>query len=621
MKKIILTTAIIASNFAVSARELMPGEMIVYQAQNAIHEKAQSKANKAGGTAFVTVGNTNDCDFRLGSTKIQDALDDARLNGTDEVRVAQGTYDENITINDFSVVLKGGYADCAAAVLDNQTLDATTTVIDAVITEPVILVSGSTQRNNVTIDTFQVTGGTFDGFAAGGGITALNSDSSLILNNVWVNNNTGLLGGALSLVSGDTDVTAFNLMIIDNQAQDGGGIYCNGAGGSSIFINGEANNGYGIFNNQATDGDGGGVYLSNGCIFSSFVGNVGGFLDARGIVSNSATGNGGGVYATSGSTVNLNGSQFCFFFCSGYNSEPVNVNLNSAGGNGGGIYATGTDTAVNLFNVFIDNNSANLGGGVLIADNAELLMNSIYPSEGCWSPGSCSQISDNTATATGGAIRVQTGGTADINRVHIQGNRANFGSAFYVINADSSVEGESLLITGNGNNGAGAFDDNNVIRTITDGSVRLGFSTIADNNIPDANEIVDNSSGTVRLLSTIVHEPNPVAIYTASSPTLDTFDCMVVHEDDSLIASGSTFNIIEDDPEFIDRGAGDYHIDPVTSPALDSCDTVVYTPEFNDSDNDERGYDWPGVTNNLGPYDVGYDEQSDLIFANGFEAP
>ena len=38
-------------------------------------------------------------------------------------------------------------------------------------------------------------------------------------------------------------------------------------------------------------------------------------------------------------------------------------------------------------------------------------------------------------------------------------------------------------------------------------------------------------------------------------------------------------------------------------------------------DDDVRGFDDPTATNNLGPYDVGYDESydNDIIFEHGFD--
>ncbi|MCX7552705.1 hypothetical protein OS175_02340 [Marinicella sp. S1101] len=623
MKKLILTAAILSSTTGVLARATSEAEKHAINVQE--NQKAQV-VNK-GGPAFYTVGDTNDCDFRLGTTKIQDALDDALTFGVPEVRVAIGTYQENLTINDYSVTLKGGYADCAAAVADNQTGLPSATVIEAATADPVVLITGNTQRNVITLDTVQLTGGTGQGFAAGGGLTSLNSDASLNLNNVWIDFNTGILGGGISLILGDTDLVAFNLMVASNTADEGGGIYCDGSGTSSVFIDGEANNGYGIFNNQATSGNGGGVALVSGCNFTSYVGTSGGFLDLKGIQGNSATENGGGIYAASGSTVNLNGAQFCFFGCNGYNEEPVLVAGNEAnsddvdGGFGGGIYATGSGTRVNFTNALIVNNDADQGGGMYLADLAEatggivttdLFGNSIE----CWSPGSCNQVNENTALTTGGAFRLDTGATADLNRTHIQGNRANFGTAVYALAADTSFEGEGLLVTGNGDNGADGFSDNNVFRLLSGATINLSWSTVADNNINNDDEIIDNGSSSLRLQSSIVHENNPVNIYDSSSPVVGVFDCMIVHEDTSIV--GTTFGITVDDPEFIDRANGDYHINPNTSPAVDYCDDFN-APEFSDSDGDERGFDWSNISDNFGSFDVGYDEQTDIIFKNGFE--
>jgi hypothetical protein len=69
---------------------------------------------------------------------------------------------------------------------------------------------------------------------------------------------------------------------------------------------------------------------------------------------------------------------------------------------------------------------------------------------------------------------------------------------------------------------------------------------------------------------------------------------------------------------FQNPGVGDYHL-TLASPAVDYCDTVVFTPMENDIDGDDRGRDIVEVPNNLGPFDLGADEFTDIMFASGFE--
>jgi len=55
------------------------------------------------------------------------------------------------------------------------------------------------------------------------------------------------------------------------------------------------------------------------------------------------------------------------------------------------------------------------------------------------------------------------------------------------------------------------------------------------------------------------------------------------------------------------------------SPALDSCDDLVYSPTRPDYDLDSRGFDFTTIPDLLGPFDRGADEVRPL-FAHGFEA-
>jgi len=73
------------------------------------------------------------------------------------------------------------------------------------------------------------------------------------------------------------------------------------------------------------------------------------------------------------------------------------------------------------------------------------------------------------------------------------------------------------------------------------------------------------------------------------------------------------------DPNFVDRANGDYHLNWMTSPAVDYGDTFLASPAFTDIDNEERGFDWSRIPNEVGNFDVGFDEQNDIIFADGFE--
>jgi len=352
-----------------------------------------------GGPSFATVGNDVSCDFRLGTTRIQEAID----SGVDEVRIADDTYVENLTIDDISIVIRGGYDNCADAANNisngnRQTIDGSGNVA------PTVLIIGNTQRNTVTLESLTLTGGEGSGFSPGGGVSAVAADVELNLLQVNLSNNTSNLGGGLAVFAGNTDVILSNPFIVNNSATEGGGIYCDGID-ASILVFDTGDTGSSILLNQATDGDGGGARVTNGCAFTSLSGRAPGGIDFRGMINNSATGHGGAIAASNGARINLFGSVVCGIgICFGSNETSVNLSNNNADsdndqiGFGGGIYATGADTIISLTNPLITANTAQSGGGIAIEDQAELSIISEYFAGTCWNPGSCSQLTNNSQT-------------------------------------------------------------------------------------------------------------------------------------------------------------------------------------------------------------------------------
>lgn len=598
----------------------------------------QSSPVQPQGVLFATVGTTPDCDFNVTSGDlIQDAIDDLSFG---EIRIQTGTYNENLNLTNRDVTIKGGYVSCAAAEVDNMTLNQFS--VDTLITpiqptsNPVITIIGNDEtRNFVTLENLRLSNGVDNFLLTSGGISTFTDELQLTLNHVWIENNEGSFGGGLSILGGNTDVEANNVMFLNNTADQGGGVYCSGENASILIdYHNTQDDRFGFFGNSATDpteGDGGAALVENGCNLLMYTGtdtpSLAATFDVRGMFNNAAVNNGGGLAVRDGGRAGLYGYQFCFIGCNGNQEDPVLLLTNTADsdgdntGRGGGLSVTGAGSEVFIANALIWANSAGNGAGIWVNDNAVLEANSTYDIlfQGfvdCWSPGSCNQITQNEAVNTGGGVLIENGASAEINRTVFTENRANFGTAAYVIDANSVLDSEGVLFAGNGDNANDGFGDNNVIRINTGGTAIMDFTTVADNNIPDANEVIDNSNGTVRLRSSIVHEPNPVVVYRAATAVLEEFDCLVVHNNTNLPFSPG---IVVDDPEFVDRLNGDYHLDEATSPAIDFCDDLLITPDYRDIDNDERPWDWSNQPNFAGPFDLGFDETTDLIFADDFE--
>ncbi len=600
-------------------------------------QKAKSQANEAfKGSGFVTVGSDVACDFDSGNTRIQDAID----AGHTEIRIAEDTYEENVTIDDVDVQLLGGYANCTEAQGGTYNPNSTATTISPLVGsgKPAIMIQGNSQRNNVVLRNLTINRGEDWSFHAGGGVSVLNADAFISMNKVFITQNNGNLGGGVFVFIGDTDINMYNVTIGNNTAlNQGGGIYCDGPNNTIVFDSEDSNSAATILNNSASD-NGGGAYITNGCTFTNYVG-TGPKLDFRGILANSADNNGGGIYASNGARVNLYGTRSCSitfpFTCKGYSTEPVNLSSNSADddndgtGSGGAIFATGSNTEVYVSNGRINLNTAAYGGAVAVDDGAlfqtytSYFASIFFNDDSCWDNGRCNQYTENKASETsgyGGAFFAENGGRINITRTHIEANRADLGTAVYLRDANTELDMEGSYVTGNGSATADGYSDSYPIRVFTDASARIDYTTIADNEATIAS--LGNSGGSLRIYSSIVHDLSGAPALSESSPVASTERCIIVNDMGDV--TNNSYNLV-DDPEFVDRGNNDYHINAMFSPAVDYCDEnqsgAQHTTQ--DTDKEDRGWDDYVATNNFqGSYfDVGADEtyQNDVIFEDDFE--
>src|SRR5690606_4698746 len=90
-------------------------------------------------------------------------------------------------------------------------------------------------------------------------------------------------------------------------------------------------------------------------------------------------------------------------------------------------------------------------------------------------------------------------------------------------------------------------------------------------------------------------------------------DCVLLETTEGLTHHAAS--LVGVDPRFVDADSGDLHLRP-DSPAIDSCDTLIYTPLDSDFDLDARGYDFTSRPDYVGPFDRGADELRP-IFADG----
>ncbi len=581
-----------------------------------------SKSFSMGGLAvvgaeFINVGGKiildPDCDFAT----IQSAID----SGANPIHIVTGTYNTNLVIDERSVQLLGGYSTCNAA---QNTSNFNANEIPTInagsgnFALPGITITGNDSRYDVALRNLKIQGGEGSGFLAGGGISVILANVSLNLKNVDLFNNEGILGGGLSIIGGDVDVLADNLLVRNNIAQQGGGIYCAGNGTNITITDTNIAMRSGIFDNQTSAGNGGGVLLQNGCDLRTYSGTrLNDFSDLRGIYSNVAVnGNGGGIAVESGSKLFLEGIEVCNGSCIGNDENPININDNQAltvdgsMGLGGGLYVTGTGSKVAAINMKLANNLSTEGGGAYIGPDATFIIRkSRLP---CWQAGLCNQIDANRAARFGGGILVEATSDTDITHTQFSNNRANSGTAaFFRSSALPSTPTviKSSIFSGNGDNGNGEYRDSNVIHALAD--VDFLFTTVADNQVLD--EIFFKASeSTLNLEASVVHNPGIDVFGFFFFNTGFIANCLVTNEDTSFNGN----NIIVANPDFIDRVNGNYRI-TASSPAIDMCTGQSAL----DIDDQQRGFDDPTVINIDGPYDAGVDEfwGNDIIFIDGFQ--
>lgn len=562
--------------------------------------------------AWVSVGsspNFGTCTYLT----IQDALDsnEAEIRVLNDSNFSQD-FIENIVV-DHSVDIRGGFNTCLTASL-NQVGSANSVIKGTgALGSPVVKIAST---NTPTIRFYN--------------LTLRDATDTIFITNGGQGIDVGTSNGLIEVKDS---------LIINNSAEDGGGIYIGATIGtlsvvitdSSIFGNTASNRGGGIFCaeddtsirvsgnsliGENTAEDGGGIAALNGCSVTVDSGtDLTG--DLRGILSNTATQYGGGVYLNSGASLTLQGNKYAFGIL-GNNTDPVTLANNSAFSKGGGIYAINS-AQIEIIDGFITNNtnSSNNGGGIFLGSSSTTPASLTMYSSGsqCWNSGKCSILSNNHSSGNGGGIYLEGGAESSILNTHIFGNRANYGTALYV----SSVNGlgttlnvEGSYIYENGNNGINNFADNYAIRGNGDVNINLIHNTMADNDINDSRAIIGIIGGTNLTIKNSLLDNHPETILEQTASNTLQILCTVASDLSSL-------DFLVFPTSFIDSANDDYHL-ASNSQAIDACATTVTILDV-DTDNQSRGWDDDTRGNFNGTYDAGADESytNDIIYKNGFE--
>lgn len=553
---------------------------------------------------IARVGDDVACGFRTSvlPNALQSAVDAVPVSVPSSdlyiIRIARsGNYlGKNVNIEDRTLVIEGGFATCASTASD-----ATNTTIDAVgLTAGPVRVRGLATRESVVLSRLTLRGGSG---TSGSGVRIENAN--VTLDRVIASNNSSLRGGGIHVDGTGLGARARLLgasQVVSNTAsQEGGGIYCG--------RNGELEVDASVAISSNTGSDGGGIHL-DGCTgyANSGAQGIAGLFTNIGF--NTATFGGGAIYARSslGPTVFTIGANL-----GPQDPAPLLVN-NAADTSGGAVFASGADTLLTITDSVIRGNSAgSIGGGIVSHGGATVLV--ARERTPCPRGDRCSEISSNTAGNSGGGAIAMVGGKLVVRGSYLERNSAQRGSAITVQSGNARVEVHNSVVAEN-QDGESVF----LVRQPTAGGpdfrahLLLSQSTVTRNL--NATRVIEiNDPGTVRVSHSIIQETAAMPVFDRPAAYLPETDCSMLHE---IASAGSvdphTFAFSM--PGFVDAAAGDYRLRP-TSEATDRCPANAGNAPF-DFEGDPRPLDGP-LPNFPGPYDIGFDEYSDRIFADGFE--
>jgi len=534
--------------------------------------------------AVFTVGSDGACSY----STITAALFASLAAGNDEIRIARNQTYSNVSLHltDWSsatvgsLTLAGGYDNCADATPSGLT------TLTGSLSAPVVKVDTSSQADSlVTLRDLMLNGSGALGVWADGG-------AQVTLTHVTVQSNGG---GGIGAFNGATILADTGSSIGPNS---GSGVAC--LSGSHVELAAT------VDNNIATNGAG--ILAGTGCSLT---------VHAGGAITNNDASFGGGIHASGGATVIVDGSDQATQFA-------TQVSGNTATDQGGGIYASGAGTTVTIRNARVRVNQAGLEGGAIWADQgARVIVDRV--SGRCYDPERCSDLSLNQVTQAnlgvdGAVAWVESDADLEIYQTLVEGNSidvsAEWGSLFYAFGVGSTIKAEGLSFWNN--QGPDALFSGSSNAEIHVGFVSASGNFFASGTLP-ARPVFLSTNATATLNSSIFY-PNSAAqaILGASLPEVD---CLILSNTTGLPPSATFVSTV--DPAFVDAANGNLALRS-TSPAIDYCDTFLYSPLQSDLDLEARGYDAASNSNgtpgpNGGTYDLGADELY-LFWADGYEA-
>ncbi len=422
------------------------------------------------GAQVRVIGPGPDCDINtllLGNAGwVQAALS----TGQTDIRLVGGNYLESINHALIqSVVISGGYANCAAAHAGEPPVAPTRLLLPADSNQALISVSGGagTRHTMVLRDLVLEPQMATSIASQQAGIRAVGNLELRVVRSTIREFASLIPGGAIKLEDGH--LVLEDAVIRDNLALHGGGIDClNGSIGISartLLIDNRA----GLLDGPAGEGDGGAIRLRN--CFAEIEARLtfADLADQTGFIGNLAIGSGGALHAHGG-TVVLLGGRGCLYPTRDCPNGPVYLAQNRAEVDGGAVLLDGSVARLDAFALF-GNSAGQRGGGLRVLGDAQVEIGTVWAGLAPDQRGRClvSALNEPSVMCNlvaynevdpgggGGGIAISSGS------LHIEGgfvglNAASFGSQLLANETaeldltQSLVEGDadfaSVLVTG-----------------------------------------------------------------------------------------------------------------------------------------------------------------------------
>ena len=567
---------------------------------------------------YRTVGPGASCHFNTSNgATLQDGLN----SGVPELRLVNtvpfvGTYTPPA-----GIYVRGGFNSCTDANNDFQGNDPSIIDGDGLGSTLSFPNNGAYVLELIRITNGAATDPAPDNTGGGLNITAL--DMTLKLDRVVIDNNQAELGaGIYKLGSGGLPSNVL-LTMVDSSIENnttitggfGGGIYFAGAGelvayGNTLITRNEATYGGGLFLKDAT---------------ATIV--VGPTTLDSGFIANKATLNAGAIY-TNNSTLEITGglkdvAGVGLVGLSGKNylimDNLADSDANSSGVGGAMFIYNNSHVILNAVSVV--NNQAYESGGAIYAYQGTVLDVGLPENSNCQTTtlNGCNFFINNKAILSGGALYATSNTVSSFQSVNFNGNRAANGTVVQAF--ASTVNIFSSVMYNNGNFGANGYGDRNSLGTYSGGTLNIEQVTAVKNRNIDSFIQASNGSDLLNSFNNYFYNPQsgPWLTVFGGTATVVNHDCQVVDVNNNL--SDSTHHLFtatatdNDQLNFIDELNKDFHL-------ADSSVLVDFVGTFcppnpnlinngRDIDNDPRTLS----------ADLGADENlsNDIIFENDFE--